>query len=299
MTAREKLLLVADISPDPKQPRKRFTEDHISSLAKSIDKRGQLQAIIVRPWPKDRGKAITPYMIVAGECRWRAHQAISKARIKAVVRHDMDAREVRLVQAVENLRRCDMNPMEEARAFKGMADDGMTVAEIVEELGYKSANAVTSKLALLNLRPEIQQLVETGNLASSIAWGIAQAPPQFQMNMLRDHQSGKLKTQEQVRHAGMAIREACAQTDIFAKAPKASKRDVEKLHGLEAKIRSVSSVVQDGFEDGEVVAAQRVNPGRVLKLADECALIRRHLQIMEHDLRKAGIQGEIMLEGVQ
>ena len=289
------MLPVADVSPDPQQPRKRFPASHIQNLADSIETRGLLQAIIVRPWPKDRGRPITPYMLVAGECRWRAHKLLERDKIKCSIRTDLDERETRLLAIIENVQRADMNPMEEARAYQQLVDNGFTVADIIKELGLKSTNAVRSRLDLLALRPDIQQLVESGNMPSSIAWGIAQAPKQFQIGLLRDFQSGKLKTQEAMRHAGAAIKQAAAQVDIFASAPKPSKRDVERLNAMESRIAEWVKTVDGGFKNGEVVAAQRVNPNRVEKMADQMALIRKHLTLMEADLRRVAVQRQVTM----
>jgi ParB family chromosome partitioning protein len=289
MTATD--LPVQAIEPNPDQPRKSFPESHIKRLAESIRRRGLIQPISVRPIAGRRER----YMIVAGECRWRAHVLLGAATIRAIV-EKIDDHEMRLRAIVENLQREDMNAMEEAQAFQALRDEGLSVAQIVEELGFNSINRVQHRLDLLLLLPEIQTLVASGNLASSMAWGIAQAPRQHQMRIVRDVGAGKLRTTEQVRHAGIALREAAAQLDAFAALPKPSARDLKTVVRLEEKIGLIVNMVAAGFKDGECVAAQRVAPDRVKTMADKLSLIRKHVYQMEHALRCVLAQTEITLE---
>jgi hypothetical protein len=112
--------------------------------------------------------------------------------------------------------------------------------------------------------------------------------------MLHDVSSGRLRTAEDVRHAAIAMRDAAAQLDAFgASTRRASVRDLEKVKTLEAKITQIATVVAAGFKNGECVAAQRVNPNRVAKLADQLALIRKHVLDMEHDLRRVAAQSSL------
>jgi ParB family chromosome partitioning protein len=280
---------VSKVEPDPGQPRKTFPKDHIERLAASIRKRGLLQPISVKPLRTDR------FRIVAGECRWRAHVLIKATTIRAIVLA-VTERESKLLSIMENLQRRDMNPIEEANAFRALIADGFNVDQVVEELGLKSTAIVRQRIDLLDLSDDLQQLVATGNLAVNMAWGIALAPVEHQMRLLRDIQSGKLRTSEQVKHAGIALRDAVAQMDAFASLPAPSKADVAALTRLETRIEEMAAFCAEGFKDGECIAAQRVSPARVNAMADKCALIRKHVQLIEHDLRKAAIQLEIKLE---
>lgn len=203
----------AKIEPDPGQPRKTFPTEHIERLAASIRKRGLLQPITVKPLRCER------FRIVAGECRWRAHVLIKAETVRAIV-ISITEQETRLLSIMENLQRRDMNPIEEANAFRALLDDGYSIEKVVEELGLKSTAIVRQRIDLLDLSDGLQQLVSTGNLAVNMAWGIALAPVEHQMKLLRDIQSGKLRTSEQVKHAGIALRDAVAQMDVFASLPK-------------------------------------------------------------------------------
>lgn len=279
------------IARNPNQPRETFPDDHIARLADSIKARGLIQHITLRPNLARKGH----YIIVAGECRFRAHLLLGVKTIPAIV-VSIDDQEMQLRAIVENLQRRDMNPLEEAKAFKALLDSGFTVQKIVDELGLKSAAIVRQRLDLLDLSPDIQRLVLSGNIAVNIAWGIAQAPQHLQSRLIRDIQSGRLRTSEQVKHAGIALRDAASQTDAFGDAPKASPADVVSVSRLETKIETIASMVSAGFKDGECIAAQRVSPCRVTTMADKLSLIRKHVLQMEHDLRRVAMQSEIRME---
>lgn len=283
------LIPLDKITRNPNQPREHFPEEYIRSLAASIEKRGLIQAITVRPI--DRGH----YMIVAGECRYRAHQFLGLAAIKCEI-VEVDDNEMQLRAIVENLKRQDMNPIEEAKAYQALLDQGYTAAQIVDELSLRSTAIVVQRTSLLNLTPEIQILVVSGQLSVTMAWGVALVSPDRQTQLVRNIASGKLHTAEQVRHAAIALRDAEQQMDAFAELPRASPRDLAMFSRLEAKINSVAEMVGLGFKEGECIAAQRVAPDRVKTMADKLGLIRKHALQMEHDLRRVATQTEIKLE---
>lgn len=282
------MIPLAQITRNPKQPRESFPEDYIKSLAASIQKRGLIQAIVVRPVGKAR------YMIVAGECRFRAHQMLGVETIRAEV-VEIDEGEMQFRAIVENLKRHDMNPLEEARAFKTLLDQGHSVERVMDELSLKSTAIITHRLHLLDLIPEVQQLVASGQLNVTFAWAVSLVAPHHQLQLLRDVSSGKLRTAEQARHAALALRDADAQVDAFAMLPKASAKEIETVTRLERKIDSIVAMVRLGFKDGECVAAQRVSADRVKTMADKLALVRKHVLQMEHDLRRVATQTEIRL----
>lgn len=149
---------VADIEPLPGQPRSRFDEDALESLASSIASRGVIQPIIVSPLGGGR------YRLVAGERRWRAAQKARLHEIPALVR-ELDQREVMALALIENLQREDLNPVEEARAYQKLSDDeGMTQAEIAK-LVDKSRSHVANFQRLLALPDTILAFLAEGSLS--------------------------------------------------------------------------------------------------------------------------------------
>jgi ParB family transcriptional regulator, chromosome partitioning protein len=151
-------IAVANISPLPGQPRTHFDEEALSELAASIEARGVIQPIIVRP--RGEGK----YQLVAGERRWRAAQKAQLHQIPAIIR-ELDDREVMALALIENLQREDLNPIEEARAYKRLSDhERLSQAEIAK-LVDKSRSHVANLLRLLSLPAEVVALVEQGALS--------------------------------------------------------------------------------------------------------------------------------------
>lgn len=278
---------ISQITANPDQPRKTFPEEHIKRLAASIKTRGLIQAITVRPVGRDH------YQIVAGECRFRAHQLIGAEEIRADI-VEISAEEMALRAIVENLQRQDMNPIEEANAFLLLREKGMADQKIVDELGLKSTALVQQRILLLRLVPEVQALVASGHLASTMAGGIAHLPPHRQIEMVKAISAGKFRTAEQVKHACIALRDAEDQMDAFGEMPRASPKDIAAVSRLEAKISAIADMVAAGFKDGECVAAQRVAPDRVRTMADKLVLVRKHVLQMEHDLLRVASQTELL-----
>lgn len=280
------LIPLDQITRNPDQPREDFPRQHIEGLAASIKSHGLLQPITLRPVGPDR------YMIVAGECRFRAHQLLGAETIRAEI-VDMTTKQMELRAIIENVQRQDMNPMEEARAFQRLIDDGMTIQEIVDQLGFKGRDRVQNRLNLLALAPPIQSLVASGSLTTSMASAIALAPQEHQARIVREISSGTLRTVDQVRHAGQALRDAADQLDAFANSAVATAVELESVRSLERRIEAVAQMVLTGFDEGRCVAAQRVAPDRVKTMADKLSLIRKHVLQMEHQLRCVIAQIEI------
>lgn len=279
---------VREIFRNVDQPREAFPEDHIRSLGASIAARGLIQPIIVR-------KIGNHYQIVAGECRFRAHLLLERETIPAIV-IDISKQEMQLRAIVENIQRRDMNPIEEAKAYQTLIDNGYSAAKITTELGLKSVSIVQSRLSLLSLTDEIQSLVRTGNLNVSMATGIALAPHEAQTKILRDISSGKHKTAEQVRLAGQSARDLLNQVDFLADAPRATEKELASLTRLEAKVEQIVSMIAEGFKDGECVAARKVSPDRVNDMVQKMKMIRSALIRMEYQLEKAATQTSMQIE---
>lgn len=153
-----KSLPISAIVPLPGQPRSHFDETALGELADSIRARGVIQPIIVRPRGNGR------YQLVAGERRWRAAQKAQLHEIPAIVR-ELEDREVMALALIENLQREDLNPVEEARAYRRLADEeGLTQAEIAG-LVDKSRSHVANMQRLLELPDDVLGLVAAGSLS--------------------------------------------------------------------------------------------------------------------------------------
>lgn len=159
------VLPVAEVQPNPEQPRQVFSEEALAELAESIRAQGVLQPILVRPVSTD-GEA--RYEIVAGERRWRASQLAGQRTIPALVR-EMSPEQALAIALIENLQREDLNPMEEATGFKELRDRfGLSQEEISSRVG-KSRSAVANTLRLFNLPAEIQEDLHSGRMTQGHA----------------------------------------------------------------------------------------------------------------------------------
>lgn len=139
------------------QPRRDIDPESLQELADSIKAQGVMQPIVVRPI-SDR-----KYEIIAGERRWRATQLAGLDKIPVIVRQVSD--EVTIAMAlIENIQREDLNPMEEAASLQRLQQEfELTQAEVAEAVG-KSRSAVANLLRLMSLQPDVQRLVEHGDL---------------------------------------------------------------------------------------------------------------------------------------
>ncbi len=142
------------IKANSQQPRKRFDEDKIYALTQSIKEHGVIQPILL----KKEGET---YVIVAGERRWRAAKAAGLKEIPAVVM-ELSNKEVLELSLIENIQREDLNPIEEALAYKRLLEEfDLTQEQLSLRIG-KSRTAITNTMRLLNLDKAVQQYIIDG-----------------------------------------------------------------------------------------------------------------------------------------
>ncbi len=154
-------LPVAEVGPNPFQPRSRFDDAALRELAASIKASGVLQPVLVR-------RQADGYQLVAGERRLRAAQLAGLQWIPAIVR-DVDDRELMELALIENVQREDLNPIDEAKAYKALVSAvGLTHDELSERVG-KQRSSITNALRLLGLPPEVQDMVSRGTLSAGHA----------------------------------------------------------------------------------------------------------------------------------
>lgn len=159
---------VALIQPHPEQPRRHFDEGALQELAESIAKRGVIQPIIVRP----HGGG---FQIVAGERRWRAAQRAHLHRIPAIVR-DFDEAETLEIALIENIQREDLNPIEEAEAYRKLIAEFSHSQEALGRLVGKSRSHVANLMRLLDLPATVQQQVVEQKISMGHARALIGAP---------------------------------------------------------------------------------------------------------------------------
>ena len=156
------MLPLHKVEPNPDQPRQDFDEEELQQLADSISVHGVIQPLTVRQLPSGY------YQIIAGERRWRASRIAGLYEVPAVVIEADDKKATELA-LIENLQRSDLNPVEEALGYQTlMSDYGMTQEETAKSVG-KSRPAVANALRLLQLCPEVLEMLRTGKLTAGHA----------------------------------------------------------------------------------------------------------------------------------
>jgi len=155
------LVKMSMVEPNREQPRKKFNEDSLQELADSIKQYGILQPILVQ-------NKNTYYEIIAGERRWRAAKILGLKEIPVIVK-ELTEQEKLEIGLIENLQRDDINPIEEAQAFKKLLTEYHLTQDEVAERVSKSRTAVTNSIRLLKLCDEVQNMVIEGMITTGHA----------------------------------------------------------------------------------------------------------------------------------
>ena len=154
-----KTLRMSEIEPNKSQPRTVFDEENIRGLADSIREHGLIQPIVVRPLPNG-----ISYQIIAGERRWRACKLLKMEEVPVIIR-ETDELEAAQLAIVENVQRADLNPVEEAMAYRALMDKyGMTQDRLAEVMG-KSRPYIANLTRLLSLPEEALTALSNGEIS--------------------------------------------------------------------------------------------------------------------------------------
>jgi ParB family chromosome partitioning protein len=160
---------INQVIPDPDQPRVEFSQDAIERLSQSIRDKGQLTPIRVR-WSADLEK----WIIISGERRWRATRYAGLPTIDCYFHEgDLAKTEILEQQLIENLLREDLSPMEEAKAFRALMEINQWNGKQVANALRVPASKVSRALALLDLPPDIQQRIDSGEIAARTAYELS------------------------------------------------------------------------------------------------------------------------------
>jgi len=208
------------IKPNPRQPRLKFQEEELAELAASIREHGVIQPLIVLP------NADGTFILIAGERRWQASKKVGLRSVPVIPRQ-ANNQELLEIALIENVQRADLNPMEEAEAYRQLVEDfGLSHDSVAKRVG-KSRVAVTNTLRLLGLADAVKQAL----VDDSITEGHARA---LLMLSTQKAQTSALQTlinlSLNVRQAEELVRKLAGQKAVKARKPvrSAEVNDVEK-----------------------------------------------------------------------
>jgi len=237
------LIDIDRVRANRKQPRQRFDEEGLEALARSLKAEGVLQPVLVRPLPDGR------YEMVAGERRWRAAQRVGLLKIPAVVREVPDERLMEIA-LIENLQRENLNPIEEAEAYRTLLDSlGLKQQDIADRVGKQRAT-VANTLRLLSLSGPVQERLKRGEL--NMGQGRALAS-------LSDHRAQERIADRAVR-LGLSVRQveslvaATLETGAERKGKSAPRRDPNVVAAEETLQRAIGTRVRiiEGRKGGRI-----------------------------------------------
>ena len=224
---------VRRVRPDLEQPRKTFDEEALQELARSMDSNGLLQPITVRPDEDD-------FILIAGERRWRAACLLGWETIPAIVRSGVTLGEAAKLQLLENIVRRDLNPVEEARAFKKMLDEGHAINELGSAVGM-TVRQVEWRVEMLSTREDGLHLVANGAIKAPLAHGLSRLSYNNQGRVLRAIQTNGLGTKEAEALCQRVLSEE-RQLDMFPET-KLSEDQVRAVHTFTEAFQQICSVL--------------------------------------------------------
>ncbi len=255
------------IDPNPNQPRRQFDEEKLHELRDSILAHGVLQPLLV----VRRGER---YLLVAGERRWRASRLAGLKRVPALVR-DYTDQQIAEIALVENLQRDDLNALDEAEGIRSLLETFTLTQEQVAQRLSMSRPAVTNALRLLQLPPQVQNLLRGGQISAGHARAVAAIEDETLAGRiaLQAAQNGLSvrEVEAQVRRA----KETPAQKEIYTK-PKSpiEFKDLEEkwMRALGTKVK-----VKGDLKRGTIVVQyyNRQDLERLYELADRLSLENR------------------------
>lgn len=242
-----KTLKIGEIEPNRNQPRKDFSHEELEELAESIKKYGVISPIVVK-------KSSDGYTIIAGERRWRAARMAELDEVPVIIK-DVDQLTAAEMSIVENIQRTDLNPVEEANAYKTLTEEyGLTQEEIAEKIG-KSRSSVANSMRLLDLSDGALSLLSQGKISSGHAKVLLGLKDPSKMDEIAkevaEKQLSVKETETLVKHANSPKKENKKNQDFdYTRALEIS---IQKKIGRTVKINNTGrkKSVSIGYSDNE------------------------------------------------
>jgi ParB family chromosome partitioning protein len=237
---------IAQVSPNPHQPRQTITEESLAELAVSIREHGVIQPLVVT-------QAGDEYQLIAGERRWRAAQLAGLVTVPAIIKETTPQQMLELA-LVENVQRADLNPLEEASAYRQLMDEfGLTQEEVAERVG-KSRTAVANTVRLLRLPDDLKEALATGRISEGHARALLSLPTaRLQRQALATIEKRGLnvrQTEDLVRQLQAELEESA--DDKTVREPPLSPQDRDAVEKFQARLGTKVNLVR-GKKGGRLV----------------------------------------------
>jgi ParB family chromosome partitioning protein len=213
---------VDDITANPRQPRHEMGTETLRELADSILEHGMIQPLIVTEQAVSEGAGGTHYQLIAGERRWRAAMLAGLEWVPVLIKEATPEETLELA-LVENIQRADLNPLEEANAYRQLIDEfGLTQEQVAKRVG-RNRVTVTNSLRLLRLPDEVQGALLAGRISEGHARALLGLPGQsLQIDVLRAIEKRALS----VRQTEEVVRRLTASSAAKEEAPDAAAPEV-------------------------------------------------------------------------
>jgi ParB family transcriptional regulator, chromosome partitioning protein len=232
------------IKPNAGQPRKAFDEEKIQQLSESIKEHGIIQPILLK-------KDGDTYSIIAGERRWRAAKAAGLKEVPVIIM-DIDEKGVLEISLIENIQRQDLNPIEEAWAFRKLIEDfEFTQEELGRRLG-KSRTALSNTMRLLNLDARVQEYLIDGVITEGHGRAI----------LALEDKELQYKLAQKVIDDGLTVRETEKLISEIAKGKGLEKQKPEKKAVSDPYIVDIKNKLEERF-DTKVLISNKNNKGKI------------------------------------
>ena len=243
-TGGETLVNITKVEPNREQPRKNFDEDALEEVADSIKQFGLLQPILVQ----DRK---TYYEIIAGERRWRAAKKAGLKEVPVIIKN-LTEQEIVEIALIENIQREDLNPIEEAQAYKRLLTEFNLKQDEVAERVAKSRTAVTNSMRLLKLCDDVQQMIIDGMISTGHARAlisIEDSEQQYQIaQQIFDEKLSVRDVEKLVKNLGKPAK--AKKTVMTDKSLEAVYQDIEE--NLKQKLSTKVSITSKGNGAGKI-----------------------------------------------
>ena len=241
----KKIVNITKVEPNRKQPRKTFDEDALQELSDSIKQVGILEPILV----KDQKSY---YEIIAGERRWRAAKLAGLKEVPVVIRNDLTDQQIVEIQLIENIQRENLNPIEEAVAYKRLMTEFNLKQDEVADKVSKSRVAITNSMRLLKLCPEVQQMVIDAKLTTGHARAIISI----------EDPAEQLKIAEKIFDEKLSVREAEKLVKNYGK-PEKTKKPVLKNESLEVIYRDLEEKCKESIGTKVQISSKGDGTGKI------------------------------------